>query len=483
MAGTRNQVEGLPWYRAARGVGVGVDDDAMDQIDTGTLVDRARCVVTEDPANATYEYDQDSAAAADGFNVVIPASGVGRWILVSISGSAPFVTQAAWYVNAATGDDANDGATALTALLTLAELYRRTQGRVFVNDTTVWLSGDFSGEQLALAGLVAPGKSITVRGDVAQTHAGTFSAFTAWNPATAQVSVANDGTATSYAGLVGHFVRMTSGPASGYSAPIVKAVAAGQCRPGLFMAADGLKATPAAGNTFVVENVTTRIGGVDLGGLVGNGGSFFGFVPRVLMRDLEIYSPPQDLVFGSGAYIGTYLYRVRFGGSPFAEFVETNVTLIATYNVPGMQLIFRAGTVFFYGHCNAHYLNFIGGHAFWSEDLINQGGGMGVAGGGQIIHTAANGFFDVAASDACLSLEQGGNYSASQAGARIWGSGNTTTHGIRVRTGCTLEYVTKPTVAGTNDTIVGGTVRTYAQIPYAETNVALGYGAAIVPRA
>src|SRR3990167_3965954 len=98
MAGTRNQVEGLPWYRAAVAVGTGVDVDAMDQIDTASLVDRARCVVTALPANAVYEYNQDSAAAADGFNVVAPSSGVGRWLLLSIACSDAFLAQAAWFV-------------------------------------------------------------------------------------------------------------------------------------------------------------------------------------------------------------------------------------------------------------------------------------------------------------------------------------------------------------------------------------------------
>lgn len=395
----------------------------------------------------------------------------------------PFITQANWYVNATTGSDSNTGTSVDQALLTFAELYRRTQGRVFVNDTTFWLSGDFAGQQLALAGFVSPGKTVTIRGDVVQTHSGTFTAFTAWSPAAAQISVANDGTATSYAALVGHFMRMTSGPANGNSAPIVKAVAAGQSRPGIFMSSDGLKATPAAGNTFVVENVTTRIGGIDLSGLVGDGGSRTLFVPRVLVRDLEVYNPNQNLVLGSGAYIGTYLYRVRFAGTIFAEFVECNASFIATYTASGVQLVFRSGSVFFYGHCDAWYVNMLGANAFIGDDMIHQGGGMGIAGGSQVTCIAGHGFFDVAGADNCLALEQAGNYSASIVNGRIWGSGNTTTYGIRVRTGCVMEYVTKPTLAGASDTIVGGTVRTYAQIPYAETNVALGYGAAIVPRA
>jgi len=82
MAGTRDRVEGLPWYRAARAVGVGVDLDAMDQMDTGSLVDRARCFVTDTPANKLYGYDQDSVAVPDGVNIVIPSSGVGRWLII-----------------------------------------------------------------------------------------------------------------------------------------------------------------------------------------------------------------------------------------------------------------------------------------------------------------------------------------------------------------------------------------------------------------
>jgi len=428
-------------------------------------IDHRGVVQTQTPSGEQDTFTIDLPTTVNGSNVVLDDN----------------IERTDWYVDSVDGSDENDGSIS-SPLQSLTGLYKKIHGRVLVNDTTFWLSGDFTGQQLALSCFVSPGKTMTIRGDVEQTHSGVFSAFTAWNAATAQISVVNDGGVTDYASFIGHFMRMTSGPANGNSAPIVKAVAPGQARPGIFTSFDGVKATPVNGNTFVVENVITKIGGIDLGGVVGEGGNRDLFIPRVLVRDLEIYNPSQDLVFGRGAYIGTYVYRVRFGGTHFQEFADANVTLTSTYNVSGVQLVFRSGWYFLYGHCDAEYINVLGGRVFNQEDLIHQGGGMGVAACGQVTTVAPHGFFDVAGADNCLALEQGGNYSASQSGGRIWGSGNTVTHGIRIRSGCTLEYVTKPTVTGTNDTIIGGDIKTYAQVPFAQIDLAKGYGAALVLR-
>jgi hypothetical protein len=83
MAGTQQIVEGLPSYRAARAVGIGVDLNAMDQISTNQLVDGALCWVETTPSNVVFRYRQDSVATPDGAKVIAPADGgPGNWLLI-----------------------------------------------------------------------------------------------------------------------------------------------------------------------------------------------------------------------------------------------------------------------------------------------------------------------------------------------------------------------------------------------------------------
>ena len=66
-------------------------------------------------------------------------------------GPNPFATAPAIFVNSVTGNDANDGLTAGTAIKTLAELERRCRFVTFLQNTTITLTGDFTAENLVLA--------------------------------------------------------------------------------------------------------------------------------------------------------------------------------------------------------------------------------------------------------------------------------------------------------------------------------------------
>jgi hypothetical protein len=83
MAGTRTQVELTPFFRASRAIATGTNDvDAMSNIATNQLTDRAECFCMD--TLSFYQYQQDSVLAADGVNVIAPLDGgPGRWILQS----------------------------------------------------------------------------------------------------------------------------------------------------------------------------------------------------------------------------------------------------------------------------------------------------------------------------------------------------------------------------------------------------------------
>lgn len=118
---------------------------------------------------------------------VLVCQGDGDW---DAEERVAFVTQAAWFINGTTGNDANDGATATTALRTLAEFSRRMKGAVIFppsNQTNerqmvVTLAGAFaSTDELYLDGiLLFDISSLLVQGTVTTTAlAATITAVTA----------------------------------------------------------------------------------------------------------------------------------------------------------------------------------------------------------------------------------------------------------------------------------------------------------------
>lgn len=107
--------------------------------------------------------DRTSTASANGVTIIATPSGnlistTGRWFRVEDIFDPAWQSQAAWFINPATGSDENTGATALTAIQTWAEFRRRI--KTLTQDTTVTILGnmaepiigEFSGQLTALGG-------------------------------------------------------------------------------------------------------------------------------------------------------------------------------------------------------------------------------------------------------------------------------------------------------------------------------------------
>ncbi len=73
---------------------------------------------------STYQLDRTSVATPSAV-AVDTFSGNGQWVF--LRASAAWETQAAWYINPATGDDEDDGSTVGTAIATWAEFCRRVR--------------------------------------------------------------------------------------------------------------------------------------------------------------------------------------------------------------------------------------------------------------------------------------------------------------------------------------------------------------------
>lgn len=105
-----------------------------DQFKSGDLA-----YVAELYPNATFRLNRDvnNGQVADGVNFIATRSGNGLWELYP-----PVVStvQRDWYIDAVSGDDTNNGASALTALRTWAEFARRVS--IIDDDTNVFLLTD-----------------------------------------------------------------------------------------------------------------------------------------------------------------------------------------------------------------------------------------------------------------------------------------------------------------------------------------------------
>lgn len=379
--------------------------------------------------------------------------------------------QEQWCVSTSGNDNA--AGTFASPIRSLEQLYRRTAGRFFPSGAEILLDGDFSAESLVLDCALAPGKTITVRGTTRVDLSGTITSHVGWNAATATQSVFTAD--ADFSAHVGKNLVILSGPAEGASSFIAKVLGPGQVRPGVFSYVDGYPATPTAGDAFSVEELTTKIGGLELD-VRGNGGDMTVWRPRVLVRDLEITNPLQDLILGFGQRIGTYLYRVRLTG--LCIFRSCVVTTIGCYN-KGAMLINRGSQWLPFGHLSGHVISLSGLANNDTSDLIFQGplGGLSCELGGVFDTTKPVGFFDIEGTE-CLLVEQMGCMSAASAGAILWGAGNTAAYGVRVRAPSIFEYVTKPSISGVADCLIGGNVKTWGEVPF----LAPQNGAGIVVR-
>lgn len=269
MAGTQQAVEALAGFIAETVLtSASTEKNSLEGIDVSTVVDGATCYVREN--DATYRYFDDSTLPVLFPFVIAPAvppGAPGRW--VATSPPASYLTQAAWYVNSATGNDNNDGLTAATPLLTLAELTRRWQGRVFAPSilaVNVYLAGTFPSEKLLLnATFPAPNANpvVTVTGAKTTVASGTVTAYQAWNSAADLRGQMTDG-AQDFTAQVRRRVRLTSGAGAGGLAWI------GSLGGGVTIAntsrfrtvsgtSTGSFVDPGIGDSYVVETLDTTI--------------------------------------------------------------------------------------------------------------------------------------------------------------------------------------------------------------------------------
>lgn len=423
--------------------------------------------------NEIYYFDATSALTADGLNVV-NAVGPGQFIR-----SNSVIVQADWYIDSVAGDDENLG-TVASPLKTLAELTRRTEGRILQPSIvlfTVHLTGTFPTEPLVLNFSVAAYCWIQITAATTVDYTGSITGFTTYS-AGVTAALLSDTAAAFAVGDQQKRVRLTSGAGIGACSVVLKRISSTQIRVSDFYTqgttgygVPALTATPANGTTYVIESLPCQIGGLDV--------VIDGAASAVLIRDVEFIRSSSDLLrstlrfwssalsssaklFGcrltaSGANMG--LTNSVCGLVAVAVTDQTGAFTISDSSITchGLALFTASMTVAQQGSLQAT--------SIFQQSLTAGRGMVNVTRNGVLTCSGNWAAYDLTG-DAALVIEDNA-YVQATAATVYWGIGTGTTYGIRCRGKGAMDYVTEPTISGgTNDTIIGGTATAWGAVPY-----------------
>lgn len=446
---------------------------SLDGFDTTPLASGHIAIVTTGAQRGNqYRLDLDSTAAADGVNVVAPLAGPGRWLLVAGSGADPAaLLQDTWFINALTGNDANDGLTAGTALASWGELRRRYGDNPILPQTVTVNIGSDLDEDIFLNGTVVlqPGVLFRIFGGVRSVFdSGTLTNVTAQNRAT-QTPMQLE--APGLDAQVGQRIRFTDGAAAGATcwafrspgADLVDCVQAvtydATANP---LASDSTPATPSGGDAFVVEEMfRVRSVALDFERLDA-GSDFCAVVDSLNVVDTNgVFHAASKLL--QPVFVRCAIASNRSSAQTNATFVSCSNSIV-THN--GLFELFDASLL----KSPVSTVSAIGGRVLLKHDTIVANGAFRCLAGSALLQDSA--VFDSNGSGIQL---EGESTCVVQSGT-VWGNGNAD-FGFNIRAGSVLTYPTgnKPILTGdTGDTQFGGATVAYAAIPSFDTNTASG---------
>lgn len=258
---------------------------------------------------------------------------------------AAYLTQAAWYVNSVTGDDANDASIG-APIKTLGELTRRFEGRTVspaLATLTINLAGTFPTEYLTLDFAVAGTTTVDVTGQTTQVDSGTITAYTAENPATTTRRALTDA-AQDFTAHVRRRMRMTGGAQSGAVAWI-GSLGGGVTVANMSAFYKDTQSTgnPAAPDAYVIETLDTTL----LGYAIRISGNVLFFLRSC------VFTPPVGgghSVIDCGGFIHARMFGCSIVTVPTNAFVTVGtVTMLGCSNA-GYSWSLHFGEYFINGH-------------------------------------------------------------------------------------------------------------------------------------
>lgn len=418
-----------------------------------------------------------SEASASGLAALTAVVDVLATSVAALIVGEPYITQSVWYVNAATGDDKNDGATALTALKTMSELTRRFEGRTIsptVTTVTINLEGTLA-DPLALRCSGSPSTLIQVLGSTpTQNATGSLTAaFVPFSPATNVAARVTDSTQI-WAPLIGKRIRMTSGANVGAITWLAKDLGSNEVRVGQFTErSTGKMKSPTNGDTYVVETLLTSVTGLDV--FLGGGVSFYA-------KDINFAITTDSARAFARALPSTSWVpnRCIFDGCLFSstnqvKWNQTAAALISCYVASDCRFYHSEITVF-----GLVFTSFVAPHCGTRFEVCGTSLGQGANASVRVFDNASwmlafDGAFSAASvgiydSSFACGIETFGIFNAGTiAGAYLFGSGNSGVNTVTVRAGSQFVYLSKPVITGSgNDSKIGGTVKAWAAVPYVE---------------
>jgi hypothetical protein len=402
----------------------------------------------------------------------------------------PFVEQPFLSVNALLGDDGADGVT--TPLKTLAELERRLEAPLSPNlpTCTVTLTGAFDEQLILEPTYTRPNQQLIVQGVMGPISTGQFATYTAFDPTTDVRAQVTDGGAN-FSGQAKKRVRMTTGLQTDSVTNVLDVGSGGSTSAfiGQFFKLTPIGTTtlstvnPVATDKYALETWLTSTRGYDVR-------------PKgpgvTVLRDLEFAAPlSTDRVRSmSTAAINLLLqvYGCYFSGAgqhTIGAPVDLGccVTDAATMTLgTGTGLLRTLGFNIFNRLAITNMINVL------AQSCQHIGGPsqLNVADGAILEDLAQRGFFGVTGAvdgDAIARIRHFAKWNCSATGSIIWGSGNSNSYGVRIQSDSAMTYVTTPKLTGgtVNDSIIGGTAKSWADLGGAGFfNTA--NGAMIVPR-
>lgn len=410
---------------------------------------------------------QVSAAIQSGAAAGAAAAPIVTGSRISSNGGFAFITQNSWFVNATTGNDANNGDTALTALRTLGELTRRLNAQVLdptMATLTITLDGVFT-QGLDLH-FDSPGPTnITVQGTMAAaSFTGTIDTYTAFNPAGGVRASILDAGIVDFTPFKQFRIRVTTGAANNGLTSFTSVVALTTANIGQLytntMPETATVVNAANGDGYVVENWATSAPGFNIA-ITGRG--------SCVVRDM-LFVPAAATSLRNAFTCGGSRIRARFFGCKFDctnGFICTGMfAMIACVNTGGTAMSFDLGHYQQQGACvfNAMQMNGIcaglnnmhDGDGLRSVCLsVNAAGYLGDSN-----HRAFFGCINGAGFTTLALMQGGGLWDMSGANARFWGAaGNTTTSAAQVQNSGGMLFNTLPTATGNvpgNDLVLAG---------------------------
>jgi hypothetical protein len=422
-----------------------------------------------------WQLNRNSNETTDGITIIDTNSGSGQWLRKGLS-DRYWAQQATWNIDPSSGDDENSGLTFETAVKTLAEFARRILDQEFNQDTTINILGNISETDRPLLRFrIGDNGFVVFRGQRTSILTGTFTSVTDLDKTTDQpAEVVDTAIPTSWAasGTVNKRIRITGGDREGAISWVAKSLASKTARlsgwiadpwavnpwnPFVNVAATDVQ----IGDPYVVESLTTM---PDLLLDVIISHLYVGPSPsKLFFEDLAFpsdnYRPGHFRIYGkdwSTIFIGCDTGYLSPTNASCVYFVGCRLAI--PYEFYSGRVVVRGGIIC--GHLSIYE------NQVWDIDLgtILQGQYEVTVRGGQL--TGELGVFDTD-EDWCIRVQAGGVVRSTY----LWGGAGCTGYGIKVYSGGMVVYTNKPTISGsTGDAMVGGSVKTWAEIPFVNSS-------------